>query len=273
MTKKTTSSSESTERDVVLDDLGGALARHEFFLVYQPEIDLRTNAFAGVEALIRWRHRGEGIINPARFVSELETTGLIVDVGRWALETACLQGAQWHSRGYRFPVSVNISDRQFARSEFVGDIDDVLRSSRFASTLLVLEFAQRTLLDHEDAHHRLDALREMGVRIAIDDFIPSASQLADVRALPVDIVKLDRQFVASLHNAPADVSPMHELVALARAANVQIVASGIEDAEQRRWLQLEDVMIGQGYLFSKPHEAEEIDQFLEDFSIFSGKPL
>jgi EAL domain-containing protein (putative c-di-GMP-specific phosphodiesterase class I) len=273
MTKNSASSPEPTTRDVVANDLGGALERHEFFLVYQPEIDLRTNAFAGVEALIRWRHPRAGVINPVNFVSELESTGLIVSVGQWAMETACLQGAQWHSRGYRFPVSVNISDRQFVRAKFLNDVDEVLRTSRFVSTLLVLEFAQRTLLDQPDARKRLAALRELGVRIAIDDFIPGERQLADVRTLPIDIVKLDRQFVASLHDDPDAVAQVHELVGIAKIENVQIVASGIEDAEQRRWLQLEDVTIGQGYLFSKPHEADEIDQFLEDFSIFSGKPL
>jgi EAL domain-containing protein (putative c-di-GMP-specific phosphodiesterase class I) len=273
MIKKTAPSSESTAREAVLDDLGDALDRHEFFLVYQPEIDLRTNAFAGVEALIRWRHPQAGVINPTDFVSELEATGLIVAVGQWTMETACLQGAQWHSRGYRFPVSVNISERQFLRPEFIADVDEVIRSSRFVSTLLVLEFAQRTLLEHDEARQRLDELRELGVRIAIDDFVPSDAQLDEVRALPIDIVKLDRQFVASLREAPAGVSLVHELVSVAKVEDVQIVASGIEDAEQRRWLQLEDVSVGQGYLFSKPHEAEEIDQFLEDFSIFSGKPL
>ena len=273
MTKTPASSPEPSIRDAVAADLGGALGRGEFFLVYQPEIDLRTNGFAGVESLIRWRHPNEGIINPVDFVAELETSGLIVSVGQWAMETACAQGSLWHSRGYRFPVSVNIAERQFARPEFITDVDEVLRSSRFVSTLLVLEFAQRIVIDQDDAGPRLEALREMGVRIAIDDFVPNERQLADVQALPIDIVKLDRRFVASLGDAPDAVSQVHELVGIAKNEHLQIVASGIEDAEQRRWLQLEDVSIGQGYLFSKPHEAEEIDQYLEDFSIFSGKPL
>lgn len=273
MTKRSASSPEPTIRDVVATDLAGALDRHEFFLVYQPEIDLRTNGFAGVESLIRWRHPSAGVIAPSHFVNELETTGLIVAVGRWALETACTQGAQWHSRGYRFAVSVNISDRQFARPQFIDDIEEVLRSSRFVSSLLVLEFAQRILLEQADAHQRLEALREMGVRIAVDDFVPSERRLGDVESLPIDIVKLDRQFVASLRDAPDAVAQVHDLVGIAKTEHVQIVASGIEDAEQRRWLQLEDVSVGQGYLFSQPHEADEIDQFLEDFSIFSGKPL
>jgi EAL domain-containing protein (putative c-di-GMP-specific phosphodiesterase class I) len=211
------------------------------------------------------------VLNPDAFVPQLESSGLILGVGRWALATACTQGAEWHDKGFRFTVSVNISARQFAWIGFVSEVEEVLSSSRFPAGLLVLEFAQRTL-DDEPAE-RLGELAELGVRLAIDDFEPGKSLLSDLEGLPITVLKLDRHFVATLTESPEETELVHSLVDLAKKKNVQIVASGIEDAAQRQRLQLEDVGVGQGFLFSKPHEAAAIDRFLEDFSIFSGKPL
>ena len=265
------SSREPSEGVEFTGELTTALENDQFFLVYQPEIDLHSNAFVGVEALIRWRHPERGVLSPDTFVPELESSGLILAVGRWALVTACAQGAEWHDKGFRFTVSVNISARQFAWGGFVDEVEEVLSSSRFPPGLLVLEFEQRTLAG--DSTDRLAELATLGVRLAIDDFEPGQSLLSDLESLPITVVKLDRHFVTSLSDSPAGAELMHSLVDLAKKSKVQIVASGIEDAEQRRRLQLEDVGVGQGFLFSKPHEATEIDRYLEDFSIFSGKPL
>jgi EAL domain-containing protein (putative c-di-GMP-specific phosphodiesterase class I) len=268
---------ESSEADAATDrrdvnvELATALEENQFFLVYQPEIDLHTNAFVGVEALIRWRHPVHGVVNPDSFLPALESSGLILPVGRWALATACAQGAEWHDKGYRFSVSVNISVRQFESPTFVADVDEILTSSRFPRSLLVLEFAQSILSDNVD--DQLRALKEVGVRLAVDDFAPGMSRLGDLSGSPIDIVKLERQFIASMSASGTAVEQVHELVELSKKMNLQIVASGIEDAEQRQRLQLEDVSVGQGFHFSRPHEAQEIDHYLEDFSIFSGKPL
>ena len=130
-------------------ELADALTNEQFFLVYQPTIDLQTNAFAGVEALIRWRHPDRGVLSPDAFIDELEADGQILPVGRWALHTACAQGAAWHDKGYRFAVSVNVSQRQLESEAFRDDVADALSSSRFDPALLVLEFAQGTLLGNE----------------------------------------------------------------------------------------------------------------------------
>ncbi len=255
-------------------DFEHALENGQFFLVYQPTIDLQTNAFAGVEALIRWRHPERGVLTPDAFIGELETDDEIVPVGRWALRTACAQGAIWHDRGYRFAVSVNVARRQFESSEFYRDVEDAVGSSRFDPALLVLEFAQGTLTaDAGAAQARLAPLGELGVRFAVDDFEPGQSTLDELEALHVEIVKLDRQFIAGMSSSPEAASQVHELVKLSETRHVQVIASGIEDSEQRAQLQNEKVHVGQGFLFSEPHEASDIDQFLEDFAIFSGKPL
>ena len=237
------------------NELAGALSDEQFFLVYQPEIDLHSNAFVGVEALLRWRHPQRGVLSPDSFVPALESSGLILEVGHWALATACAQGAEWHDKGFRFTVSVNVSARQFEWSGFVDEVEEVITTSRFPAGLLVLEFAQDTLSGDVDA--RLSRLAGLGVRLAIDDFEPGQSLLSDLEKLPITVLKLDRRFVATLSDSPEGTELVHALVDLAKKSQLQIVASGIEDADQRRRLQLEDVGVGQGFLFSKPHEAAE----------------
>jgi len=259
---------------VAAPDFERALQSDQFFLVYQPTIDLQTGAFAGVEALIRWRHPQRGVLNPDAFISALEASDEIVPVGRWALNTACAQGAIWHDKGYRFPVSVNVARRQFESAEFHHDVEQALATSRFDPALLVLEFAQGTLAADEVAtQSRLEPLWSLGIRLAVDDFEPGASTLDDLGRFHVEIVKLDRQFISGVTSSAEASSLVQSVVKLSDARHVQVIASGIEDSDQRERLQSENVHVGQGFLFSEPHEASEIDRFLEDFAIFSGKPL
>jgi len=253
-------------------EVASALENEQLFLVYQPEFDLQTNAFVGVEALIRWRHPTEGVKLPKEFLPALESGGYIIPAGRWALLTACLQGAEWHDKGYRFSVSVNISAQQFDRLEFIAEVEEALLVSRFPAAYLVLEFPQAILTEKGKSLERLERLRALGVRIAIDDFEPVHSVLADLGEAPIDVVKLDRDFIAKVTDA-SSTELVHALVRLAKEHDVQIVAAGVEDAAQRDLLQMENVGVGQGFHFSRPREAGEIDQMLLDFSIFSGKPI
>lgn len=259
-------------RDFTVDDVVGALANQEFFLVYQPEFDLKSNAFVGVEALLRWRHPNHGVVLPDEFLSLLEESGNITAVGRWTLVSACAQGREWHDMGYRFSVSVNISPRQIRDEEFVTDVASAITISGFTALNLVLEIPQRILAGGPVVIEHLEALRTLGIRIAVDDIELEQEVVALLESTPIDIVKLDRQFVARMSEEPMS-STLESLVDMARAKNLQVVAAGVEDAEQRQLLQFGHVGIGQGYHFSKPREAVEINQMLLDFSIFSGKPL
>ena len=254
-------------------ELARALEGQEFFLVYQPAIDLQSGAFAGVEALIRWRHPTRGILGPDRFLDELEASDQAADVGRWTLSTACRQGALWHRKGYRFSVSVNVAARQFAAPGFADDVAGALAASRFNPELLVLEFSQRTLLDDPASAARLAEAVAQGVRVSVDDFDLEHSALEDLSNLPVSIVKLSRVSVSSIVASKKGASKVHELVARARDRDVSVIASGVEDAAQRELLASQRVDQGQGFLFSRPYEVAEIDRFLEDFALFSGKPL
>jgi EAL domain-containing protein (putative c-di-GMP-specific phosphodiesterase class I) len=274
MSKEPADTSENSSRRDLAGELAEALAQGQFFLVYQPTIDLQTNAFAGVEALIRWRHPERGVLTPDAFIDELEADDEILPVGRWALHTACAQGAAWHDRGYRFAVSVNVARRQLESESFREDVADALSSSRFDPALLVLEFAQGTLLSNEEgASFRVKQLKSLGVRLAVDDFEPGESALDELEKFEIDIVKLNREFIAAISTSNAAASLVHSLVKLSDTRHVQVIAAGIEDSEQRERLANENVHVGQGFLFSEPHEADEIDRYLEDFAIFSGKPL
>lgn len=255
-------------------DLGRALEADEFFLVYQPTIDLQSSALTGVEALLRWRHPRRGIVEPADFIPELETSGLIVPVGTWVLNTACRQGALWHDSGHRLDVSVNVSVLQLARPEFVREVQQALATSGFDASKLTLEFTESTLMrDGIDTVARLQALKSMGVRLAVDDFGTGYSSLAYLRQFPMDIVKIDRSFIAGLSTSSEASALVHALVQLGKALNLQTVAEGIEDDDQRLHLQVEDVDIGQGFLFSVPLEVKDADAFLARYSSITLLPM
>ena len=254
-------------------ELERAVAERQFLLLYQPTIDLQSGAFVGVEALLRWRHPIRGTISPDEFLPVLEASGLINAVGAWVLTTACRQGADWFARGHRFSVSINVSRQQLAQRTLPSEIASALAESTFDPGHLVLEFSEHVLARGSELRESLDRLKETGVRLAIDDFGMDPGSVLLLESLPIDIVKIDRAFVSDLSTSTSHVARVHELVQIGKLRHVQTVAQGIEDDDQRLRLQNENVDVGQGFLFSVPHDVEAIDRFLEDYAIFSGKPL
>jgi EAL domain-containing protein (putative c-di-GMP-specific phosphodiesterase class I) len=247
-----------------------ALEAGEFVLLYQPTMDLHTNGFSGVEALVRWR-QPEGLLGPDAFLAEMQESGAVVELGHWTLLAACFQGALWHARGYRILVAVNIAARHFARDGFVTEVEAVLRRTRFDPHLLSLELSSLVVLDDPHSPGRLAALNDLGVVTAVDD-VGLDAPLADLAAQGVRMAKLSRTAVAAVGDSPDTAEALARLVEAARASGVRLVASGIEDIAQRGLLE-GAVGLGQGYLFSRPHEAAEIDRLLEDYALFSGDPL
>jgi diguanylate cyclase (GGDEF)-like protein len=244
-------------------DLHGALAADQFFLLYQPTIDLKTNAIAGVEALLRWNHPTRGIVQPNDFIPALESTGLIVAVGAWVLEEACRQGAIWQEAGHRCTVSANVSAKQFERYRILDDVARAISSSGFDPALLILELTESTLMnDVEETIARLALLKSLGVRLAIDDFGTGYSSLAYLRRFPVDVLKIDRSFVSAIAESVESAALVHTLVELGKALDLETIAEGIETDDQRMRLIAESVDIGQGFLFSKPVDAASVDRLL-----------
>ncbi len=250
--------------------VAAALEGGEFELFYQPTIDLRSNGFAGVEALVRWRREGE-LLSPEAFLEGLRLSGADVDLGHWALTTACFAGAHWHARGYRFLVSVNIAPAHLAEPDFGAQVEAALRRTRFEPRHLVLELASESILQ-DRAPAALAALVRLGVVLGVDDAALD-SPLNELAARGVTLVKLTRGAVSSLSGRPDAADELAALVEAARDRGIRLVAAGVEDAGQRLLLQSGSIPLGQGYLFSHPHDADMIDRLLEDYALFSGDPL
>jgi diguanylate cyclase (GGDEF)-like protein/PAS domain S-box-containing protein len=245
-------------------DLHHALDNGEFFLLYQPTVDLSTGTFIGVEALLRWRHPQRGVVQPNHFIPALESSGLIVPVGRWVLDEACRQGAEWHRQGHHIAMSVNISGIQLERDRIIDDVHGALSASGFDPSELILELTETTLMhDVEATIIRLNLLKALGVSLAIDDFGTGYSSLAYLRQFPIDVLKIDQSFVSGVAKTKESAAIVHTLVQLGKVLDLETVAEGIESNDQRMLLQAEDVNIGQGYLFARPLEVEAVDQLLK----------
>ncbi len=251
-------------------DLHGALEAGQFFLRYQPTVDLSTGAFTGVEALLRWRHPERGVVMPTEFIPALESSGTIIPVGAWVLHEACRQGAIWQGQGYRFTVSVNVSARQLERDRIIDDVNSALSTSGFDPDSLILELTETTLMsDVGTTVSRLELLKGLGVRIAIDDFGTGYSSIAYLRQFPIDVLKIDRSFVTAIGDSSESAALVHTLVQLGKVLGLETIAEGIESDDQRQRLEVEKVDTGQGFLFSRPLDAEDVDRLLRRSA---GKP-
>jgi len=253
------------DRRSVEVDLHHALEECQFFLLFQPTIDLSNGAFTGVEALLRWRHPERGVVLPNDFIPALESSGQIVPVGSWVLHEACRQGAIWHGQGHRIMVSVNISAVQLERDRIIDDVHSALSTSGFDPGMLILELTETTLMqDVEATLVRLKLLKALGVSLAIDDFGTGYSSLAYLRQFPIDVLKIDQSFVSGIADTKESAAIVHTLVQLGKVLGLETVAEGIESDEQRKRLQAEDVNVGQGYLFARPLDVEAVDRLLKD---------
>ncbi len=249
-------------------DLRDALEREQFFLVYQPTLDLATMRPNGVEALIRWSHRERGLVQPDDFVPLLEETGLICDVGRWVLSEACAQGAQWRADGHEIVIAVNVSGRQLDSDQVLCDVQEALRNSGLEPSALTIEITETTLMRNiEETARRLSALKDLGVRIAIDDFGTGYSSLAHLQRFPVDALKIDRSFISGLENNEEGESLIRTLVQLGKTLSIETFAEGIERERELSLLRDEHCDTGQGFLFAKPLEVGLVPGFLRDLAL------
>jgi diguanylate cyclase (GGDEF)-like protein len=252
-------------------DLSGALEIGQFFLMYQPTIELQTGAFSGVEALLRWRHPVRGVVQPNDFIPALESSGLIIPVGAWVLREACRQGAEWHRRGFRFAVSVNISAKQLERDQLVDDVRTALSTGGFDPGSLIMELTETALMhDSVGTVARLQLLKSLGVRLAIDDFGTGYSSLAYLRQFPIDILKIDRSFVSGIADSTESAALVHTLVQLGKVLGLETIAEGVETDDQRTRLEVERVDTGQGFLFARPLEVVDVDRLLGESPILPG---
>lgn len=244
----------AVERLSLGNDLSRALGDQQLMLHYQPVVDLRTEAIVGFEALLRWNHPTEGSIPPDRFIPLAEDSGLIVPIGRWVLQEACRTAAEWvrsSTAHAGLTMAVNVSARQLASPDLLTHVEEALAAADLDPGHLVLEMTETALIkDVDAAAEALAALRALGVRLAIDDFGTGFSSLSYLRQFPVDILKIDRSFTATITGAPRAPALVRGLLALARELGLETIAEGIELPSQRDHLRRERCDLAQGYLFS-----------------------
>jgi diguanylate cyclase (GGDEF)-like protein/PAS domain S-box-containing protein len=241
-------------------DLGSAIEREQLRLVFQPMIDLRSHRVVGAESLLRWEHPTRGSIAPSEFIPIAERAGLIVPIGKWVIDESIKAAVRWQRRGPQ-RVSVNVSALQIRSPEFVDQVRRSLAQHGLDPRCIALEITESMLVEEvESASTSLAALRELGVLIAIDDFGTGYCSLSYLQRFPVDIVKIDRQFVDELDEQPRNMSLARMILQLTSGLDVTSVAEGIERPAQLRALQALGCDVGQGYLLSGPLEADELDR-------------
>jgi diguanylate cyclase (GGDEF)-like protein/PAS domain S-box-containing protein len=249
----------ATERLAMLNSLRYALINDEFVLHYQPKVNLATGRVIGTEALIRWQNPGRGLVPPGKFIPLAEDSGQIIDIGAWVLRTACQQNVAWQNAGFpELAISVNLSPRQLMRDDIVDVVADVLVSTGMAAHLLELEITETVVMrDVDKSLDQLMRLKNLGVLISIDDFGTGYSSLNYLKRFPVDILKIDRSFVNDIATDQDDAAIVKAIISLAHILNLDVVAEGVETAEQRHFLMQNGCDVGQGYHFSRPLPAED----------------
>lgn len=256
------------ERVLLESSLHRALERGEFLLHYQPQVDLRTGALRGLEALIRWRHTEAGLIPPGSFIPLAEDSGIIVAMGEWILREACETMQRWKTLGLvdgRALIGVNLSPKQFDQPDLVNMIGRILQATGLDPAMLEIEITESTVMRSvEQAGRVLHELRELGVKVAIDDFGTGYSSLIHLKRFPLTTLKIDKTFVSDIPQDANDTAITRAVIALARSLQLEVLAEGVETAEQRAFLTDEGCLIGQGYLFSHPLDAPEVERFLRD---------
>ncbi|EHZ6720167.1 EAL domain-containing protein [Salmonella enterica] len=250
----------------LMNDLWLALERQELRLVYQPKFQAPAGSIVGFEALLRWYHPKQGVLNPDQFLPLAEKTGLIVTIGSWVIDEACRQLREWHLQGYAlWSVAVNLSALQFEQPGLVDTITRSLARHSIRPDLLILEITETTAMNKpEQSVAILTRLTEMGVKASIDDFGTGYSSLLYLKRLPACELKIDRAFVHELSEASDGATIVAAIVALAKALNLQIVAEGVENETQQQFLTQLGCHTLQGFLLGKPRTAEEIARDIRD---------
>ncbi len=257
--------SEMRRRRELEKDLRDALARNQFHLVYQPQISYRDHHVVGVEALLRWQHPEHGLVPPDLFIPLAEQNGTIIPIGEWVLDQACRQLREWHDLGFpALRMAVNLSTVQLHHTELPRVVNNLMQIYRLPPRSLELEVTETGLMeDISTAAQHLLSLRRSGALIAIDDFGTGYSSLSYLKSLPLDKIKIDKSFVQDLLDDDDDATIVRAIIQLGKSLGMQVIAEGVETAEQEAYIISEGCHEGQGYYYSKPLQTRELAAFLK----------
>ncbi|MCZ7887295.1 MULTISPECIES: putative bifunctional diguanylate cyclase/phosphodiesterase [Agrobacterium] len=252
-----------------IEELRKAVQRDEFVLHFQPQVDLASGRISGVEALVRWQHPTEGLLGPAEFIGLAEETGLIVELGANILRKACHQAQAWVAAGLSpVKIAVNISPRQF-QGGLVQQIRSVLKETGLAPSLLEIEITETLIIQDVEASVRImRAIKQMGVSLALDDFGIGYSCLGMLKTFPLSCMKIDRSFLTHLPEKTKDSAIVTIMIQLAGSLDIDVIAEGVETAEQAAFLRMAGCPYGQGYYFSRPLPADAVEVMLRNTTTF-----
>lgn len=244
-----------------------ALSKNEFVLYYQPQVDLSTGSINSFEALLRWNSQELGLISPADFIPLAEDTGLIIPIGNWVIDTACKQIKEWSGLGkHGIKIAINISPKQFLQPKLVETIKESIKKYGIEPSLLEIEITEGAMQDTAETSPILKSLKELGITISIDDFGTGYSSLNYIKQFPIDVLKIDQSFVRDVINSEKDAAITTTIIHLANSLGLEVVAEGIEEKEQADFLLKANCQKGQGYLFSRPITAQDVE-----FTIFDSQ--
>ncbi len=248
-------------RGVLEVDLNTALQDNQFSLLYQPVYDLSAGRVVALEALLRWEHPTKGEVPPADFIPLAEESGLIVPIGRWVLEEACTRAAAWNVAGHRVGVAVKVSAKQLTRDGFATDVLRALQMSGLEPSMLALEIAETIVMeDRADASRRLEALKQLGVKIAIDDFGSGYAYRSDLQQMPIDFLKVDRGSLAASEDEDYRSWLLEAILVFGRDLSLTVVAKGVESQEQAAALQAMGCTMAQGYFLGEPASGDAVER-------------
>jgi diguanylate cyclase (GGDEF)-like protein/PAS domain S-box-containing protein len=255
-----------TRRLTLEKALRQAVKQQQFVVFYQPKINLMTNQITGLEALVRWQHPELGLVSPMEFIPLAEETGIILELGRWVMETACKQMKIWEDEYSELVnMSINVSARQFWQEDFVVQVANILNETGVSCDKIEFELTETVVLgDVDSAIFTMLELKNMGISLSIDDFGTGYSSLSYLQKLPVDVLKIDRTFISSLGKGDSDYAVIRSILALAENFKLRVVAEGIETAEQQHILTTLGCHYGQGYYFCVPMNTEDIVQHIAE---------
>jgi len=252
----------------VENNLRRALTQNELEVFYQPKLCLKTGQLLGMEALLRWQHPEKGMIRPDQFISVAEETGLIVPIGKWVVRQACRMSKQLTAVGLgNLQVAINLSPKQFSDPDLVGSIAAILEEEQLPPNLLELELTEGLLLEATDGtRSQLNALKQLGLTLAMDDFGTGYSSLSYLKKFPIDVIKIDRSFIKDIPESEDDMEITSAVIAMAHNLKLKVVAEGVETHAQLAFLRRQHCDIGQGYLFDRPIPGRDLVESLKRYS-------
>ena len=259
---------------VLESNLRPGLERSEFFVNYQPQVDVRGFHLVGMEALVRWQHPSLGLLYPSEFVSLAEESGLIISLGDFVMRTACAQNKAWQDAGLTpMRLSVNFSARQFQQPTFITDVAQILKDTNLDPRWLELELTESSIMkDPEEAIEKLHELKLMGIKVAIDDFGTGYSSLNYLKRFPIDTLKIDKTFVSDVCKDPHDTAIVRAIINLGHALDLMVIAEGVETKEQLQYLSALECDVVQGFLFSKALSADAFEELLVEQLSVTAEP-